>query len=56
VSHEKIGNVQVAQSDGSAALAAYRTGLAIREALLVRDPTNTQWQRDVAFSCAKLGS
>ena len=28
----------------------------IREALAVRNPANTQWQVDVAVSCAKLGA
>ena len=36
VSHNKIGDVLVAQGDGPGALAAYRKGLAIAEALRVR--------------------
>jgi len=56
VSQEKIGDVLVAQGDGPGALAAYQAGLAIREGLAKRDPANTQWQRDLAISCAKLGS
>jgi hypothetical protein len=55
VSHNKIGDVLVAQGDGAGALAAYRKSLAIGEALAQRDPANTQWQVDVAVSCAKLG-
>jgi hypothetical protein len=56
VSHDRIGNVLVAQGDGPGALAAYRKGLAIAEALAARDPGNAQWQTDVAVSCAKLGT
>ena len=56
VSHDRIGDVLVAQGDGPGALAASQAGLAIREGLAKRDPANTQWQVDVAVSCAKLGS
>jgi hypothetical protein len=48
--------VLVAQGDGPGALAAYQAGLKIAEGLAKRDPANTQWQVDVAVSCAKLGS
>ena len=41
------GDVLVAQGDGPGALAAYRAGLKIREALAQRDPANTEWQRDL---------
>ena len=41
---------------GPGALSAYLAGLAISESLAKRDPANTQWQVDVAISCAKLGS
>jgi tetratricopeptide (TPR) repeat protein len=51
-----IGDVLVAQGDGAGALAAYQAGLTIREGLAQLDPANTQWQEDVAASCAKLGS
>jgi len=44
------------RGDGPGALAAYRQSLEIREALAARDPANTQWQTDVAVSCAKLGT
>jgi hypothetical protein len=56
VSQNKIGDVLVAQGDGPGALAAYRKGLAIGDALAARDPANVQWQVDVAVSCAKLGT
>ena len=55
ISHDRMGDVLVAQGDGSGALATHRTGLQIAEALALRDPANTQWQTDVAISCAKLG-
>jgi hypothetical protein len=38
VSHNKIGDVLLAQGDRPASLAAYRQSLAIREALAGRDP------------------
>ena len=56
VSHNKIGNVLVAQGDGPGALAAYRKSLAIAEALAARDTANTEWQTDVVVSCFKLGT
>jgi hypothetical protein len=55
VSHERIGDVLVAQGDGPGALTAYRQGLAIAETLTARDPANTQWQRDLVVSYVKLG-
>ena len=50
-----LGDVLVAQGDGPGALAAYRRGLAIAEALAARDPDNTQWQRDLSVSHNKIG-
>ena len=44
----------VAQGDGPAALAAYRKGLAIAEALAARNPRNAEWQRDLIVSFVKL--
>ncbi|HRP23995.1 DUF4062 domain-containing protein [Thauera sp.] len=55
VSHDRIGNVLVAQGDGAGALAAYRESLAIAEALAGRDPANTGWQRDLSVSHEKIG-
>jgi predicted negative regulator of RcsB-dependent stress response len=55
VSHEKIGNVLVAQGDGPGALAAYKVGLAIAEDLAKRDPANTEWQRDLSVSHERIG-
>ena len=50
VSHDKIGDVLVAQGEGGAALAAYRAGMAIRERLAAADPGNAEWQRDLSVS------
>ena len=47
VSHDRIGDVLVAQGEREQALAAYRTGLGISQTLARRDPANTQWQRDL---------
>jgi tetratricopeptide (TPR) repeat protein len=55
VSQERIGDMLRAQGDGEGALAAYRAGLAIVEALARRDPANTQWQRDLSVSQNKIG-
>ena len=53
---DEVPSVLVAQGDGPGALAAYRKGLGIREALAARDPANAQWQTDLAVSCGKLGT
>jgi tetratricopeptide (TPR) repeat protein len=45
-----LGDVAVALGSLPGALAAYRKGLA------ARDPANTQWQKDLAVSCGKLGT
>ena len=55
VSHDKIGDVLVAQGDGAGALAAFRRGLEIAEDLAARDPANTEWQRDLSVSHNKIG-
>ena len=54
MSHNKIGNVQVAQGDLPAALTSYRASLAIRERLAKADPGNAEWQRDLIVSYVKL--
>jgi len=46
--------VLVAQGEREPALAAYRAGLEISQTLARRDPANTQWQRDLIISCAKI--
>ena len=45
----------MSQGDGPGALAAYQTGLTIAENLAKRDSSNTQWQRDLIVSKAKIG-
>jgi hypothetical protein len=54
VSHNKIGDVLVAQGNLPDALAAYRAGMAIAERLAATDPGNAEWQRDLIVSCVKL--
>ena len=54
VSHDRIGDVLVAEGDREGALQSYRAGLAIRETLARRDPGNAQWQRDLIVSCWKI--
>ena len=54
VSHEKIGDVLVAQGDLSGALESYRASMAIRERLAEADPNNAGWQRDLAGSLWRL--
>ena len=54
MSHNRIGDVLLAQGDGDGASAAYQAGLAIREPLARRDPGNTEWQRDLSVSHNKL--
>ena len=55
VLRNRQGDVLMAQGDGREALAAYRQGLAIAEALAARDPASTQCQRDLLVSHTKIG-
>ena len=55
-SHDRIGDVLIAQGKLGEALASYRRGLEIAEALAKRDPAHAGWQRDLAVSYHKLGS
>ena len=55
VSHNKIGDVLLAQGDRDGALAAYQADLAIAEALARRDLGNTTWQRDLSVSHDGIG-
>lgn len=55
VSHNRIGNMLLAQGDGPGALAAFRKGLAIAETLAARDPANTMGQRDISVGYNKIG-
>ena len=45
-----MGDVLSAQGDLTAALAAYRASLEIRERLAAADPGNAGWQRDLSVS------
>jgi predicted negative regulator of RcsB-dependent stress response len=49
------GDVLVVQGDSAGALAAYQTGLMIREDLAKLDPVNMEWQRDLFVSKTKIG-
>jgi tetratricopeptide (TPR) repeat protein len=51
-----VGDVLVAQGKLDEALKAYRDSLPIRERLAAADRSNTEWQRDLAVSYAKLAS
>jgi eukaryotic-like serine/threonine-protein kinase len=53
-SHQRIGDVQRAQGDLSAALTSYQVLLAIAERLAEADPGNAWWQRDLALSYGRV--
>ena len=55
MSLEKLGNVHSTQGDLAAARASYEASREIRTNLAAADPSNAQWQRDVALSYNKLG-
>jgi hypothetical protein len=54
VSHGKIGDMQQAQDDLTAALTSFRAGLTIAERLAEADPGNAEWQRDLAVSYGRV--
>ena len=54
-SHNKIGDVLVAQGKPDEALKSYRDGLAIRERLAASDRSNTGWQNDFQYSIGRMG-
>jgi tetratricopeptide (TPR) repeat protein len=54
--HFYLGDLHVLLGNLNAAIEEFRMGEALAAALAARDPANTQWQRDVAVSCSKLGS
>src|SRR5262249_14983847 len=56
VSYNKVGDVQVAQSDLAGALTSYRDGLAIADRLAKSDPHNAFCQRDLSVSYEKVGN
>lgn len=54
VSHEKIGDVAVAQGELAAARASYADAMVIAERLAARDPNYSEWQRDLGVSFYNL--
>ncbi len=52
---QAAGNAQHGQRNMEAALDSFRTALAISEPLVVRDPDNAEWQRDLSVSHNKVG-
>ena len=53
MSHNKIGDVQVAQGD--LRRSSYRDSLVITDRLAQSDPGNTGWRRDLSVSYEKVG-
>ena len=53
--NDNVGDVLVKQDKLDEVLASYKDGLAIRQALATKDPSNTRWQRDLARSGAHIG-
>ena len=56
VAHSKIGDVQEAQGDLSAALESYRATITISEHLAKADPDNADRQRDLSVSHDRIGN
>ena len=59
MSHNQIGEAQLALGDKAGAAQSWRADLALAERLAATDPQNAEWQRDVMVSCwtlAELGS
>jgi hypothetical protein len=54
VSHDRIGDVKVAQGDLPGALAAFTAGMDIAKSLAEADPGNAGWRRDLVVSHVKL--
>ena len=55
MSHEKVGEVLVAQGNLPEALKSYRDSLAIAERLARADPGNAGWQHDLSVFYEKVG-
>ena len=53
--HNRIGDILAARDDLSGALNRYRTALAIAEHAARLDPTEPEWQRDLAICHNHLG-
>ncbi len=52
----ELGDAQRIAGQSSAALLSYRAAGAIAETLAVRNPTDTQWQRDISASHNRIGN
>jgi hypothetical protein len=55
VSHDRIGDVRVAQGDLAGAMLSFQARHAIAERLAGDDPGNAGWQRDLSISHEKIG-
>ncbi|MFO1430386.1 MAG: tetratricopeptide repeat protein [Candidatus Competibacteraceae bacterium] len=56
VALNNIADVFQAKGDLGKALTAYQASLTIAERLAQQDPTNTEWQRDLAISHERIGN
>lgn len=56
VSHEKIGDVTIAQGKPVGALASHQASLDIAARLAKADPSNAVWQRDLSVSHERIGN
>jgi tetratricopeptide (TPR) repeat protein len=54
VSHERVGDIQMAEGRREQALESYRVNLAIMERLVARDPDNVEWRRGLPTSLRKI--
>ena len=53
---QRIDDAEIDQGQIAQALESYRAGLAIAERLAKSDPSNTDWQRNLALGYMRLGS
>jgi Flp pilus assembly protein TadD len=56
VSHNKIGDIAIAEGNLAAARTAYQAALDIRARLAAADPANTRWQNDLAAARQRVES
>jgi hypothetical protein len=54
VSHERIGDVEEALGNITAAISAYKKSLPIAQALADRFPDHPQFQSDIAITMSRL--
>ena len=54
VSHERIGDIQMAEGRREQALESYRMNLAIMEKLVASDPGNVEWRRGLPTSLRNI--